>query len=95
MGGFLCVRDPLVVQRLGFLVAVNRCVCRNISFRRLLELHVSEGMSLDQIMDQTGCCTGCTTGEPYVRLTLMTGETDHPVLTPREIGQISQHHAAG
>lgn len=76
-------------------MAVNRCVCRNVSFRNLLDLHVREGLTLDQLMDRTGCCTGCTTCEPYVRLTLMTGETDHPVLSAREIGQISQQHAAG
>lgn len=63
---------------------VNRCVCVNITFERLLALHREHGWDLETLKHETGCCTGCTTCEPYIRLTLRTGETSHPVLSPRE-----------
>lgn len=58
---------------------VDRCVCYDISFARLLELARAEGLTLEQLKQRTGCCTGCTTCEPYVKLVLSTGRTSLPV----------------
>jgi NAD(P)H-nitrite reductase large subunit len=68
---------------------VDRCVCAEVTFRTLLELYKS-GVELDALKERTGCCTGCTTCEPYVRLTLKTGQTSFPVLSPRECAAAMQ-----
>lgn len=65
-------------------MAVDRCICHGVSFADLLRLHCEDGLDLAALKARTGCCTGCTTCEPYVRLTLATGRTDHPVLSPAE-----------
>lgn len=64
---------------------VDRCVCWDQTFDELLKIARSELLSFDQVVDRTGCCTGCTTCEPYVKRMLRTGETVFPVLSPREI----------
>jgi bacterioferritin-associated ferredoxin len=66
-------------------MAVDRCVCHEVPFAHLLELHRSEGLSLEQLSERTGCCTGCTSCEPYVKIALATGETDLPVMNGREL----------
>ena len=43
------------------------------------------GLDLEQLMDQTNCCTGCTSCEPYVKIALATGQTDLPVMNGREL----------
>ena len=63
-------------------MAVNRCVCADIPFTTVLRMHTERGLSLEQIQGETGCGTHCTTCEPYLRLTLLTGRTDPPVLPP-------------
>ncbi len=63
---------------------VDRCVCLDITFSTLKRLHKAEGLDLQGLINRTGCCTGCATCEPYVRLTLQTGKTRFPVLTPKE-----------
>ncbi|MGP1345486.1 MAG: (2Fe-2S)-binding protein [Phycisphaerales bacterium] len=61
---------------------VDRCVCYDISFRELIDLARAEGLTLDQLKQRTGCCTGCTTCEPYVRIALTTGKSSLPVMPP-------------
>jgi NAD(P)H-nitrite reductase large subunit len=69
-------------------MGVDRCVCMDVYFHELLELHRNEGLGMDELIRRTGCCTGCTTCEPYVRLTLQSGEVVHPVLSPSEVSSI-------
>jgi bacterioferritin-associated ferredoxin len=59
---------------------VTRCVCRDIPFEDLLAIARESEIDFDTLCDRTGCCTGCSMCEPYVRLTLATGRTAHPVL---------------
>ncbi len=66
-------------------MAVDRCVCHEVPFEDLVRLNREQGLSLEQLMDRTGCCTGCTSCEPYVRIALATGETDLPVMNGREL----------
>lgn len=66
---------------------VTRCVCMELSFEHLLALHREHGWDIEALKRETGCCTGCTTCEPYIRLTLRTGLTTHPVLSPREVAE--------
>jgi len=64
---------------------VDRCVCARVRFDELLRLHRAEGLSLADLRRRTGCCEGCSTCEPYVRLTLRTGRTRHPVYTDGDL----------
>jgi len=66
-------------------MAVDRCVCHDVAFRELVRLNREDGLDLEQLMDQTGCCTGCTSCEPYVKIALATGEIDLPVMNGREL----------
>jgi len=61
-------------------MAVDRCVCYNVTFDRLLRLHRDEGLGLDALIERTGCTKGCGTCRPYIELMLRTGETDLPVI---------------
>ena len=69
-------------------MGVERCECHQVSFAELLRLSREEGLDLEGLMERTGCCTGCTMCEPYVRLTLRTGETSHRVLSGPEVAEI-------
>jgi len=64
--------------------AVTRCVCRDVPFTRVAALH-AEGLDFDAIRARTGCCTGCSMCEPYVRLTIATGRTSHPILDSKDL----------
>lgn len=59
---------------------VTACICADVSFARLRELAMNDGLTLAQLMDRTGCCRGCGLCEPYVRLMLRTGRTSIPVM---------------
>lgn len=67
---------------------VDRCVCHSVPFTELKELADAGMNSIDQLADDTGCCTGCGMCEPYVRLMLRTGQTSFAVLPPHEIERI-------
>lgn len=59
---------------------VDRCVCHSVTFETLKALSAREGLGLAELAKKTGCCTGCSTCTPYVRLMLKTGHTVFPVL---------------
>ena len=65
--------------------AITRCVCLDILFTEIAALHREQGLDFDAICDRTGCCTGCSMCEPYVRLTIATGRTRYPILDSREV----------
>ena len=56
-------------------VEVTRCLCRGVTFERLLPLARSEGWGLDELIRRTGCGAGCGLCRPYLRRMLATGET--------------------
>jgi bacterioferritin-associated ferredoxin len=66
-------------------MAVDRCVCWNLTFADLRYIAESDSLDFNGLVNRTGCCTGCTTCEPYVRRMLKTGETDMPVLSAAEV----------
>ena len=59
--------------------SVTHCICHNVPFAEILRLRRT-GMTFEQISLQTGCCTGCGTCEPYVRLAIRTNRSALPVL---------------
>jgi bacterioferritin-associated ferredoxin len=64
---------------------VDRCVCRGMSFEELKRLAKERSLDYEGLSVCTGCGTGCTLCEPYVRRMLRTGETSFaPGLTDPE-----------
>ncbi|MGD1915779.1 MAG: bacterioferritin-associated ferredoxin [Phycisphaerales bacterium] len=71
-------------------VRVERCVCFNQSFEKLLEMSRQEDLSLEQLSDRTGCCTGCGMCKQYVRVVLSTGRTSIPLMNGRALREIAE-----
>lgn len=69
-------------------MSVTRCICHDRSFDELKQLAASESLTLEQLKNRTGCCTGCGMCEPYVRLMLATGRTAFAVLSPVEAAEV-------
>lgn len=59
-------------------MGVNRCICNTVPFTVVKALVRDEALSLEQVMQRTGCCTGCGMCTPYVRMVMQTGEIDFP-----------------
>lgn len=66
-------------------MTVNRCICHDVTFATLIEMHRREGLDADQLAERTGCTTGCGLCLPYVRLAIATGQADLPVMSPLTI----------
>lgn len=62
---------------------VTRCICHNVPFAEV-RARFERGETLDAIIAQTRCCTGCSLCSPYVRLVLRTGRIALPVLTAQQ-----------
>jgi hypothetical protein len=67
---------------------VTKCVCLDLEFSALKDLARTMNFDFDALSAWSGCCTGCRTCEPYVRLMLQTGETRFPVLSAQEAADI-------
>lgn len=69
-------------------MAVDRCVCLNLSFDELKKLASDRSLSADQLREQTGCGGGCGMCVPYIHVMMRTGETSMPVMRPAEFRTI-------
>ncbi len=67
---------------------VSRCVCRNLSFATLLADARAGGLTLDQLVDSTGCGTGCGLCLPYILRVLRTGEAEQGILSAAEFDRL-------
>lgn len=74
-------------DHLSFIMQVDQCICFDVPFARLLRLHQDEGLDLEGLKARTRCCRGCGLCEPYVKLTLLTGRTEWPVLHEDEVNR--------
>jgi bacterioferritin-associated ferredoxin len=59
-----------------------------LEFADLQRLARSMNMDFEALRAWSGCCTGCGTCEPYVRLMLETGATAFAVLSPRDAAEV-------
>lgn len=50
---------------------VDRCICLGCSFYEILRRH-EDGQSLSEIVQETGCGTGCGMCRPYIKLVIIT-----------------------
>lgn len=71
-------------------MAVDRCVCHDITFAELLRRARDAEIGFDELQQQTGCATGCALCEPYIRLALKTGRSTFPVLDETAIKRLRQ-----
>lgn len=69
---------------------VDRCVCHDVPFYRVLELR-REGLSLNQIVEQTRCTTGCGLCASYVRQACKTGQCRLPVMSTAQSREIMKN----
>ena len=61
---------------------VSRCSCYDVSFAELKGMLDREpGLTVQDLMQRTGCGGDCGMCVPYIRLMMETGETKLPVLT--------------
>lgn len=70
-------------------VRVERCVCFDQPFEKLLRMAREEGLTQDELSERTGCCTGCGMCKPYVRVVLTTGRTSIPLMNGRALKAIA------
>lgn len=68
-------------------MAVNRCVCHDVSFAKLIKLAEVDGLTIDEMADRTGATTGCGTCMPYLRLALATRCPELPVMTSGQLNE--------
>lgn len=54
---------------------IDRCVCRQMPFKRLLPLAREKDWDLGALIRETGCGAQCGLCRPYLRRMLATGET--------------------
>ena len=55
---------------------VNRCICFDTTFAEILR-RLEDGQSIDDIVDETGCGSGCSMCQPYIKLTILTNQSEH------------------
>lgn len=67
---------------------VDRCVCHSVPFTYLVKRHTEDGLSLEQLSDETNCCTGCGMCEPYLELALLSGQTAIPPMAPDDLDEL-------
>lgn len=63
---------------------VNRCVCYNVLFERVLNLMKVHNWSLSRAMDETCAGNGCGMCRPYLKLVEQTGRTEFRPGEPNE-----------
>lgn len=61
-------------------LAIDRCICRGVTFAELLPRARAGGWTLDVLVRETGCGGQCGLCRPYLRRMLVTGETVFSVI---------------
>ncbi|MEL7089590.1 MAG: (2Fe-2S)-binding protein [Planctomycetota bacterium] len=54
---------------------IDRCICTQRTFCDLMDTARAEGLSLPQLVEQTGASACCTMCGPYLRRAYRTGQT--------------------
>lgn len=75
-------------------MAITRCVCKNISFARLLQIHEQTGQDADAICKQTGCGEACGMCTPYVHAAITLKRAALPVCSPGQLMLMIKRHQA-
>lgn len=73
-------------------MAVSRCICKQVPFTELKELADSGIRDIEELSRLTHCGTGCGMCIPYIRVMLITGITDLPVLSANDLRGFTDQH---
>lgn len=60
---------------------VDRCVCADVTFERLLDLARRNDWGIEELRRRTGCTASCGLCGPYIEIVLRTGRTSIPIIT--------------
>lgn len=75
----------LVLVQTTILMAVNRCICRGVSFADALTLARLHGCAnVGELQAYVDIGSGCGLCIPYMQRSLMTGQSDLPVMGEAE-----------
>lgn len=69
---------------------VDRCVCRGVTFAELIRLGRTERLSIDELIERTGCGESCGLCLPYVRLAIATNRASLPLMSAAECARQEQ-----
>ena len=69
-------------------MSVDRCYCREITFRQLKALAERVGKDVNRLCEASGAGTSCGLCRPYIRVMLATGRTELPVLTDADVERL-------
>ena len=75
-------------------MAVDRCICHNITFARLKEHSQRCGLEFHALSILTGCSTNCGMCKPYILQMIATGQTAFPPLSVAAAAGICAEHDA-
>lgn len=56
-------------------MSVDRCICRNVTFKHLIELSKHLGCDMEKLQDATGAGQGCGMCVPYLYVAVQTGKS--------------------
>lgn len=55
-------------------MSVDRCICRNVTFKHLIELSKHLGCDVEKLQEATGAGHGCGMCVPYLHVAVQTGK---------------------
>jgi NAD(P)H-nitrite reductase large subunit len=56
-------------------MSVDRCICRNVTFKHLIELSKHLGCNVEKLQDATSAGHGCGMCVPYIYVAVQTGKS--------------------
>lgn len=56
---------------------INRCICHDTTFTKILEEASKNGWSAEQVRENLKCGSSCGLCFPYIKETLRTGKTQY------------------
>ncbi len=56
-------------------MSVDRCICRNVTFKHLIELSKHLGCDMEKLQEATGAGQGCGMCVPYLYVAVQTGKS--------------------
>lgn len=74
-------------------MAVDRCTCTGVTFAQVKLFAEETGATFQEVLQRTNCGETCGLCVPYMRIVLLTGMIDLPVLTPDEYRRLLAQHS--
>lgn len=62
-------------------MSVDRCICRNVTFKHLIELSKHLGCDVEKLQEATSAGYGCGMCVPYIHVAVKTGKARVPLMS--------------